>query len=266
MPPPTSVRLIVADLDRTLLQDSEALSPFTRETLARCVSAGYLFAVATARSLPSALPVLDLLPTYAVIHTGGAYALVGEQNVYTAILSAPDTEAAARLCLASPFVDHIRINGEVLDVTTNPDIPVGELEFGHYRRLPDRALPSALSQPATKISICSAHPDRVAEMFADDPRYAFMISHNTGGLGHKLAHPRATKSAALTCVARVLGISMTEVMAFGDDMADLDMLTACGHGVAVGNAISEVKAVADAVCPSNNEDGVARYLADRLSL
>jgi hydroxymethylpyrimidine pyrophosphatase-like HAD family hydrolase len=192
--------------------------------------------------------------------------MVGDQTVYTAILSPEDTEAAARLCLASPYVDHVRINGESLDVTTNPAIPVGELEYGHYHRLTDQALLPSLYQPSTKIAICSDHPEKVAELFKGDPRYAYMISRNTGLQGHKLAHPKATKSAALNCVAASLGVSMDEVIAFGDDIADVDMLAACGHGVAMGNATPEARAAADAVCLSNNRDGVARYLADLLAL
>lgn len=264
MPASPHIKLIATDLDRTLLRDDETISPFTMDILARCVEAGYLFVVATARSLHAARPVLDLLPTHAIIHTGGAYAVVGDQTVYTAILSPADTENAVKLCNSSPYVDHVRINGEILDVTTNPAIPVGELEYGHYHRLPDDALLPALYQPSTKITVCSNSPEKVAELFKGDSRYAYMISRNTGIQGHKLAHPKATKSAALAQVATHFGLPLKEVMAFGDDMADLDMLSACGHGVAVGNATPEAKAVADAVCLPNNDDGVAKYLREFL--
>ena len=52
----------------------------------------------------------------------------------------------------------------------------------------------------------------------------------------------------------------SDVCAFGDDLADLGMLSLCGRGIAVANAVPEVRNIADAVCLSNEEDGVAKYL------
>ncbi|MBQ8953043.1 MAG: HAD hydrolase family protein, partial [Clostridia bacterium] len=80
---------------------------------------------------------------------------------------------------------------------------------------------------------------------------------------HRIAmimNRQATKTSAIRLLAARWGIAMEEVAAFGDDYNDIDMLRACGVGVAVENALAEVKAAADAVCPSNEEDGVARWL------
>ena len=49
-------------------------------------------------------------------------------------------------------------------------------------------------------------------------------------------------------------------MAFGDDKNDMEMLKICGIGVAVDNAISDVKAIANCVTLSNDENGVAEWL------
>ena len=51
-----------------------------------------------------------------------------------------------------------------------------------------------------------------------------------------------------------------EMIAFGDDFNDIGMLKLCGKGIAMGNAIKEVKAVANDITKTNNEDGVAYYL------
>jgi len=73
-------------------------------------------------------------------------------------------------------------------------------------------------------------------------------------------HPEATKEQALVAAAAALGISLAEVAAFGDDANDIAMLSACGHGVAVANAIDAAKAAADDVCDDCDEDGVARWI------
>ena len=70
----------------------------------------------------------------------------------------------------------------------------------------------------------------------------------------------AGKVQAIRELAKILDISLSEVVAFGDDKNDMEMLQICGTGVAVENAISDVKDVADSVTLSNDEDGVVEWL------
>lgn len=56
------------------------------------------------------------------------------------------------------------------------------------------------------------------------------------------------------------GIGTKDIFAFGDDYADIGMLRLCGKGIAMGNAIDEVKREADLVIGSNDKDGIAEYL------
>ncbi|MDE6673634.1 MAG: HAD hydrolase family protein [Acetatifactor sp.] len=55
-------------------------------------------------------------------------------------------------------------------------------------------------------------------------------------------------------------LSLSDIVSFGDDINDMEMLQICGIGVAVSNAVMDVKAVADCVTLSNDEDGVADWL------
>lgn len=71
----------------------------------------------------------------------------------------------------------------------------------------------------------------------------------------------ASKATGLAMLAKELGIPMEETMAFGDHMNDIEMIEAAGCGVAMANAIPEVKAVANRECPSNEEYGVMSVLA-----
>jgi Cof subfamily protein (haloacid dehalogenase superfamily) len=58
--------------------------------------------------------------------------------------------------------------------------------------------------------------------------------------------------------------SLADVIAFGDNYNDIEMLEKCGYGVAVGNAREEVKAIADDIAPPNYENGVAHFIKDNL--
>lgn len=72
--------------------------------------------------------------------------------------------------------------------------------------------------------------------------------------------PTAHKGRALERLARHLGLTLADCAAFGDGMNDLTMVAAAGLGVAMANAVPEVKAAAKVVVRSNDEDGVARVL------
>ncbi|MDO4796811.1 MAG: HAD-IIB family hydrolase [Coriobacteriales bacterium] len=69
------------------------------------------------------------------------------------------------------------------------------------------------------------------------------------------------KGDAVRNVAEALGVAIEDTYAFGDGINDLCMLRAAGHGVAMGNAMDEVKAVAEFVTSDIGDDGVARGLA-----
>jgi hydroxymethylpyrimidine pyrophosphatase-like HAD family hydrolase len=69
-----------------------------------------------------------------------------------------------------------------------------------------------------------------------------------------------SKATGVDEIARPLGITDDEVVAFGDMPNDVPMLLRAGHGVAMGNAHPEVLAAADEVTAPNTEDGVARVL------
>ena len=74
----------------------------------------------------------------------------------------------------------------------------------------------------------------------------------------------ATKSRSLKLIAEHFGVRNDEVIAFGDDLNDIDMLSAAGVGVAMENAVPEVKRIADDICGSNEEDGLARWIEENL--
>ena len=68
------------------------------------------------------------------------------------------------------------------------------------------------------------------------------------------------KGDAIVRVAKVLGMGIDEVYAFGDGINDQPMLRAAGHGVAMGNAVDELKAIAEYVTSDIDKDGVKNAL------
>ena len=73
----------------------------------------------------------------------------------------------------------------------------------------------------------------------------------------EITDEQATKGNAILKLGELLGISREEIMVCGDSQNDMEMIKAAGLGVAMGNAMPEVKKAADYITLSNEEDGVA---------
>ncbi|WP_018472825.1 Cof-type HAD-IIB family hydrolase [Echinicola pacifica] len=81
----------------------------------------------------------------------------------------------------------------------------------------------------------------------------------------EIAPKSISKASALKqLLALKYDISLSEVIAFGDNYNDIELLKEVGYGVAVSNAREEVKAVADEITATNKEDGVAMMIEKHL--
>ena len=81
---------------------------------------------------------------------------------------------------------------------------------------------------------------------------------------HRFASIGADKVSAIRAATNYIGIGISDIVAFGDDYNDIEMLKTVGMGVAMGNAIEEVKTIAKHIALSNEEDGAARFIADNI--
>ena len=77
-------------------------------------------------------------------------------------------------------------------------------------------------------------------------------------------HNDATKAKAVAELARIWGIDRSKIVAFGDDVNDIDMLTYAGISVAMENALDEVKVAAEFTCLGNDDDGVAEWIIENV--
>ena len=74
------------------------------------------------------------------------------------------------------------------------------------------------------------------------------------------------KAVGIQKVANYLNIPKDRIVAFGDEDNDLEMIDYAGTGVAMGNAISPLKTIANAITLSNEEDGIAIFLEEKFNL
>ena len=254
------IKLIVSDLDGTLLREDKTLSPYTRRVLERCRARGALFFPATARPPRTLDGWIDGLAfDGAICHNGGVVLLGGETLWERGIPPELAGRTALRLQEELPGA---RVSAEV-GGTLYANFDAGAFWPGvayvptDFRAFPDRA--------AEKLIVGLAPGREEAEATQIKallpPSLRAQVSE---GRAVTIQPADVEKGAALLDLCRRLGIPPGQSAAFGDDWNDLSLLRAAGVGVAVANALPEVRAAADQVCRSNQEDGPARWLEERM--
>ena len=103
-------------------------------------------------------------------------------------------------------------------------------------------------------------PDEMQQEIYDAVTATGSIGHTRPGAGPNLEflHKGLDKLKAVDVVLKELGISYEETLAIGDSSSDLEIIKACGVGIAMGNAPDNIKAAADDVTDLNTEDGLAK--------
>jgi Cof subfamily protein (haloacid dehalogenase superfamily) len=262
--PDVGIRLIAADLDGTLMGKSKHFSLRTRTTLHEVGEQGIRFTVATGRIFAEALPYLRQLDiTAPVICSQGGYmrSLDSPHPLYELTMDLGLAQEVIRLSRAARWHLHI-----YLDDVAHTEQPIGSEErywqlYGmQVRCVPD--LLALLHQPPVKFLIITDEPEQAARLdqelrgqFAG--RLRIVRSHPIFVEGNPLG---ASKSQGLARLAARLGIRQEAVMAIGDQDNDADMIAWAGLGVAMGNATPGVKAVADYIAGSVEDDGAAEAI------
>ena len=287
---PSLPRLIATDLDGTLLRADHSVSPRTRRAIAEASRVGIEVLFVTARPPRWMDPLVKIAGPHgkAIILGGGAVwdlhmrtaqEVVGFSDDATAKLIA-DLRAAIPgigLCLervSEPVFDHVFAGIKVLEHIRDSWL-VEAVETTLGRGLPPVAKILAL-HPVDLAHARSMGPASAPVLPTADQQHFFDVVEQVTGKRAQLAYsgagglaelfaPHVSKAEALQRWCARRNIYAAEVWAFGDMPNDLPMLTWAGRGFAVANAHPEVLAAADAVVPSNQDDGVAVTIQEALA-
>ncbi|MBE5905211.1 MAG: Cof-type HAD-IIB family hydrolase [Lachnospiraceae bacterium] len=249
-------KLLLFDLDGTLLRSDKTISERTLLALEQCRKNGYLIGVATSRSEQNCLTYLGALCPDIMIASGGALVKKGKDYIHKAFFTAERTRelitTARKICGADVEITIDTLDAHYWNYKTDPlkeDKNWGESIWTDYRDFSEEALKMCVEIFDEKEA------KALADRFSDCDVIRF-----SDGCWYKFTKKDATKENAIRVACEQCSISLQNVISFGDDFADIGMLKMAGTGVAVGNALDEVKQVADVVIGSNDEDGIAEYL------
>ncbi|WP_310602656.1 HAD family hydrolase [Anaerosporobacter sp.] len=253
--------LLLFDLDGTLLKSNKTKSTYTYEILDQCRQAGFIIGVSTARSEKNSLEFISKLNPEIIISSGGALVRLKNDYVYRAEFSIEETNAfielARTVCGENCEITVDTVNEHYWNYKIDPkklDASWGDTIYSDFNDFSENAL-----------KICVEISNTVIAKALQEKCKEYSCVKFSDGDWYKFSKKTATKENAIVTLCSEINISVNDMIAFGDDYSDIEMLKCCGIGVAMGNAIEEVKAIADCVIGTNDEEGIAKYLEGLLT-
>ena len=252
-----NISLVLVDLDGTLFRDDKSISEYSKQTIKRLQQKGVLFGICTSRAYVNSIKFLDGISPDIFITNGGGMVRQGEKKIYTCQFSVEEVrtliEATFKICGPDAILSADNEEG----LYSNSKEELGD-KFWTFNDFLD------FQEPAMKVCIQTLDKDKVSKIaqsigsdridflpFSDIPWY-------------KMTLKDATKEKAISVMSQKLNIPLEQIAAFGDDFSDIGMLKLCGKGIAMENAIPQVKKIASGICRSNEEDGIAHWLEENL--
>jgi Cof subfamily protein (haloacid dehalogenase superfamily) len=261
--------LIACDVDGTLFDENETITPRTRDAIRAAVAAGAQFVVATGRPPRWIRPVVEALgfAPIAVCANGAVLYDPATDRVVSARTLSVDAlaelaEVATRVIPGAGLaVERI---GERAHDSATPQF-ISSPGYEHAWLNPDNtevSVDDLLSAPAIKLLIRKSGA-RSQDMAAELAKHVGIegdITYSTNNGLVEIVPLGISKASGVEGIAKPQGIGSDEVLAFGDMPNDIPLLRWAGHGVAMGNAHPDVLAAADEVTSPNSDDGVGRVL------
>ncbi|EUJ38033.1 Cof-type HAD-IIB family hydrolase [Brochothrix campestris] len=273
---------IILDMDGTLLNEQQQISEETRKSLIAAQQQGMQLVLASGR------------PTKAMF----AYAAELQMDRYDGLLVSYNgskvTDYATKAVLfdetiavptAKAVLEHLKqfdvkvmiergdyiyvndvYNQAIQHEGTTYNVFEHEARSGDYRLCEAPDLAVMLDFDLNKIVVAAeqayllAHHEAIYAPFKESLNAMF-----TAPFYFEFTAQHIDKAAALAAVLEPRGITPAQMVAFGDGLNDVSMLTYVGTGVAMGNAVAELKEIATTVTKSNNEDGIAQMLLSLLA-
>ncbi|HSH25781.1 MAG TPA: Cof-type HAD-IIB family hydrolase [Massilibacterium sp.] len=263
--------LIALDLDGTLLQDNKTISKKTKNVITRLKNEGHVIVIATGRpyraseiyyrELGLTTPIVNFNGAFTHDPTGsfGTYHTPVDLSVAKDVFEICDYYSVSNYLAEVKDLVYLRHpDRTIVDVfsTGNPSIYTGDLK-NIMKDSPTSLLIQPKDEQMTTIN------DKLKEAHAE------VITHRTWSPPFQMIEivkAGMNKAVGLQKIANYYHIPRERIIAFGDEDNDIEMLEYAGFGIAMGNAINELKSVADDVTKSNMDNGIAYYLEDRLFL
>ncbi|SHS97501.1 phosphatase yitU [Mycobacteroides abscessus subsp. abscessus] len=264
-------KLLAIDIDRTLLNDRKEVTKEVNEAIQAAKRKGVKVVICTGRPIGGVhefIEELDLHNQF-VITFNGALVQHSETKEVLSEISLTHEDLLTLYKVSQELETSMHFSDTQRIYTPNKDIsPYTVLESFvnnvplHYREMEE--VPTDILIPKVMFA---GDPEQLDKTIASIPielKEKYTMVRSTPYF-YEILHPSVSKGNAVKLLAEKLGIAREEVICIGDGENDLTMIEYAGCGVAMGNAVSTVKEIAQFHTHSNNEHGVA-YAIEQLIL
>lgn len=248
-----NIKMIVLDLDRTLLRSDKTISDYTIRVLKECKRIGIKIVIASARPRRAVKIFSQQIGCEDIICLNGAMVTINEKIIdvkkidkkiaHDVILKIMEKFPASKL--SAEINDYIYANFDLKEIFTNIDNVI-ITDFNDIQNDVDKIIFSVENENEIN-EIVSLLPNGLYTSIANG--YLLQIMSN-----------ESTKLNGVKTLAEYYNLSLNEIAAFGDDYDDIEMIKHCGYGVAVANAIEDVITASNFITESSDEDGVAKWI------
>lgn len=261
-------KMIVLDLDDTLLCDDHTISPRTKEALMKAQESGVKVVLASGR------------PTYGMVHIAkelelekyGSFILsfngakiincLTNEELFSKTLSPRTVARLNDISREEGVLIHTYVGDEIITEVENKFTDIESDITG----LPIRVVSSftaAVTEPVVKV-LMLAEPEMLVHV---EKKLQKRLQGELSVMRSKpyfleFTEEGVTKGTSLHLLIQQLGITRDEVIAIGDSYNDLAMIEFAGLGVAMGNAPEDIKEKANHVTDTNMNDGVAKVVEE----
>ncbi len=269
------IRAILVDMDGTLLGNSQvAISVGNMTALQKALEQGIHIIPCTGRvynMLPPQLLTHPGLRYFVTSHGARVYDREKNETVYEDLIPAEQSAQLLEILEDKGLYNEIAAEGTIyLEKAVADRLAQSPVPQHHIWYVADQCY-TAVEKPSAyfrehsiaveKMNIYGI-PEQLQQELYNAITATGFVKHTRPGAGRDLefACNSLNKLQAVDAVLRKLGISYDETLAIGDSSSDVEIIKACGIGVAMGNAPDHIKAIADAVTDKNVDDGFAAAL------
>ncbi len=258
-------KIVFSDIDGTFLKSDHSVSEAVKDAARKVIAKGVPVILVSGR-MPSAIRLIQNEAGFKAPFISYSGALTSDADGKTLGSIGLNRETALKIKrYAERFYPDIECCTYSEDrwITDDDTTPAVNAERKIIKKAPEKGKPSELLSPEDTVHklLCIGDPERLdalrldlipqfpeCRIYKSQPRYLEVMSKD------------ACKSAAAELLCEKLGIRREEVLAFGDNYNDADLLEFAGTGVAMGNAPDDVKSSADEIADTNDNDGTAKIL------
>lgn len=249
-----AIKIVLVDLDLTLLHSDGTLSERNIAALKKCQDKGILVGFCTSRGIPGITIFKELFTPDLLICNAGACIYYKDQLIHEENFKLEEIRTLLNKVyeVCGPDVE--------ITVDTLNDIYWNRRDDKSTQYISDSKYDDCRNFPEAAMKFCvqTYDADKAAAIVKDFPNCSAIPFSDIPW--YKFSPKSATKENGVLFLEKYFNIPTAQMISFGDDFADIGMLKTTGIGIAMGNAIPEVKNIAADQTLTCDEDGVADYL------